>query len=84
MSIDTKVKMIMASAGVNGRELAPAFGCTPQSATTKINRGLKTISDLVKLCEYCGAKVQLVSKDGSILPLTLEDIAKEVASNEQE
>ena len=82
MSIDSKIRMIMAAAGVNGRSVAPAFGCTPQSAATKINRGIKTVNDLIKLCDFCGAKLQLVSKDGSIFALTMDDLAQEDKKNE--
>lgn len=74
MTITDKVKMIMVSAGVSGRGLADALGCTPQSASTKINRGIKSVDNLVKIVHYCGGHVQLVTKDGTIIPITMEDI----------
>lgn len=74
MAINDKIKMIMASAGVNGRQLADAFKCPPQTATNKITRGIKSIDDLVIICDYCGAKITITTKDGAVIPLTFDDI----------
>ena len=73
MSITDKIKMVMVSAGVSGRGLGAALGCTPQSASTKINRGIKSIDDLIKIVDYCGGCVQLKTKDGTVIPLTIDD-----------
>lgn len=73
MGVTDKVKMIMASAGVSGRGLADVLNCTPQSASTKINRGIKSVDDLIKVVTYCGGTVTLTTKDGVQIPLTVED-----------
>lgn len=74
MSVDNKIKMVMSSAGVNGRQLSEAFNCSPQTATNKITRGIKSISDLLTIITFCGGSVQLLTKDGTVIPLTLEDL----------
>ena len=74
MSVTDKIKMVMASAGISGRGLASAFDCTPQSASTKINRGVKSVDDLVKIVDFCGASIAITTKNGTVIPLTLEDL----------
>lgn len=76
MSINTKIKMIMAAAKVNGRQLAAAFNVPPQTATNKITRGIKSIDDLILICDYCEAKLTITTKDGTVIPLTISDIEK--------
>lgn len=77
MSINNKVKMIMAAADINGRQLGPALGLNPQAATTKITRGIKSINDLIKICDYCGADLTITTKDGTVIRLTIDDIETE-------
>lgn len=74
MSITTKIKMIMAAAGVNGRQLGEALNCPPQTAANKITRGVVKIDDLVKIVDYCGGKITITTKDGTAIPITLEDV----------
>ena len=72
--LNEKIKIVMVSAGVSGRQLAAAFGISPQSATTKISRGVKNIDDLLRLCSACGASLTITTKNGITIPLTLEDV----------
>lgn len=74
MAMNNKIKMILASAGLNGRQLAGLFNSTPEVAATKISRGVKKIDELIKICDYCGAKITITTKDGTVVTLTLEDI----------
>ena len=74
MSVNSKIKTIMASAGVNGRQLGEAFNCPPQTATNKLTRGITKIDDLVRIVDYCGGKLTITTKDGTTIPLTLEDL----------
>ena len=79
MSVDNKIKMVMASANATSRQLAGALGISEQGAANRISRGVTSIKDLIKICDYCGGRVQLVTKDGTVIPLTLDDIKKEDA-----
>lgn len=74
MSVDNKIKMIMAATNISGRQLGPALGLNPQAATTKISRGIKSIEDLIKICDYCGADLTITTKDGTVIRLTIDDI----------
>jgi len=74
MSVDNKIKMIMAAANISGRQLGPALGLNPQAATTKISRGIKSVEDLIKICDYCGADLTITTKDGTVIHLTIDDI----------
>lgn len=67
----------MASAGVSGRGLAKAFGTTPQGASTKISRGVKSIEVFLKICESCDAEIVVRTKDGVEIPIILADIIED-------
>lgn len=73
MSIDNKIQMMISSAGLNNRKMAPAFGCSPQTSAAKFQRGITRIDDLIKICSYCGGTLHMTTKDGTVIPLTLED-----------
>lgn len=74
MSVENKIKMIMAATNISGRQLGPALGLNPQAATTKISRGITSIKDLIKICDYCGADLTITTKDGTVIRLTIDDI----------
>ena len=76
MGIDNKVKMVMASANVNSRQLAAALDISPQGAANRISRGITSIKDLIRIVDYCGGSVTITTKDGTVIPLSTEDIIK--------
>ena len=51
-------------------ELAATFNLSPQVLSNKLSRGFKTVNDLVKLCNVCGAKITITTKDGTVITLT--------------
>lgn len=61
--------IINASSGKNRSELAADFGVSPQVFSNKISRGLNSICDLIKLCDICGAKITVTTKDGTVITL---------------
>ena len=77
MSIAKKIQMVVASAGLNNRKMSAAFGCSENTAAAKFQRGIKSIDDLILICNYCGANLNITTKDGTIIPLTLDDVEKE-------
>lgn len=79
MAVNDKIKMIMAGAGVSGRQLATVLNCPAQTATNKISRGLVKIDDVIRIVHACGATLTITTKDSVIIPLTLEDIEKPIA-----
>ncbi len=74
MAINDKIRMVMTAAKVSGRGLAPAFGTSEGTAAMKVSRGIKSISDLVTICNFCGATLTITTKDGAVIPLTLADL----------
>lgn len=76
MSIDNKIKTILANADISSRQLAPALGISAQGAANRISRGITSIKDLIKICDYCEAKLTVTTKDGTVIPLTISDIEK--------
>lgn len=74
MSVTTKIKMVMTAAGVNGRQLAEPLNCPPQTAANKITRGIVKIDDLVRIVSFCGGTITITTKNGTTIPLTLEDV----------
>lgn len=74
MSIKEKIKTVVTASGNNYHSVAPAFETTPEKAAVKLSRGIKKIDDLIKLCHYCNATLVMECKDGSIIPLNIDDI----------
>ena len=69
-----KVKMILASKNYSYRDTAPAFNGNAEVAAVKLSRGIKSLSDFVKLCDYCEAEVAVTLNNGTIIRITKEDI----------
>lgn len=74
MSLDNKIKTILANADISSRQLAPALGISAQGAANRISRGITNIKDLIKICDYCGATITITTKDGTVIRLTIDDI----------
>lgn len=74
MTLANKIQMIISSAGLNNRKMSAAFGCSENTAAAKFQRGIKSIDDLVKIVDYCGGKITITTKDGTAIPITLEDV----------
>lgn len=74
MSVANKIQVIISSAGLNNRKIAPAFGCSENTSAAKFQRGINKIEDLVKIVNFCGASIAITTKDGTVIPLTLEDL----------
>lgn len=76
MAIANKIQMIISAAGLNNRKMAPAFGCSEPTSAAKFQRGITRIDDLIRIVDYCGGSVTMTTKDGTVIPLTLDDIKK--------
>lgn len=74
MGLDNKIKTVITAAGLSGRQLAPLFNSTPEVAAVKISRGVKKIDELIRICDFCGATICIKAKDGTVIPLTVEDL----------
>ena len=79
MALANKIQMVISAAGLNNRKMAPAFGCTENTAAAKFQRGITRIDDLVRIVDYCGAKITITTKDGTAIPLTVVDLPQKDA-----
>lgn len=75
MSIRAKQRTIVNASGNTYSSVAPAFNVSPQVSSAKLGRGLKSIEDWIRLCDYCETRIFMECKDGTIIPLTIEDLA---------
>ena len=80
MGLNNKIKSMLTAAGLSGRQLAPLFNSTPDVAAVKISRGIKKIDELIRVCDYCGAKITITTKDGAVIPLTVDDLPQKDAA----
>ena len=69
-----KVKMILASKWYSAAALVNVFNCTPQRASTKVTRGIKTINDLILICDFCNAQISITLENGTVIKLDKSDI----------
>lgn len=76
MSIKSKIKTLLSSSNVKPKELAPALNVAQQTAINRLSTGITSISDLIRICNYCGASLTITTKEKTIIPLTIEDIEK--------
>ena len=77
MGVTDKVKAVMSMAGVRGVDLANALGVNYNSASNRIYKGIKSVDDLIKIVDACGATLNITTKDGTVIPLTLADVENE-------
>ena len=93
MGLDNKIKTVITAAGLSGRQLAPLFNSTPEVAAVKISRGVKKIDELINRAktidpesmEYHPDQDQVLkdlqrAKDGTVIPLTVEDLPSKDAA----
>ena len=69
-----KIKMILSSKGYSAPALGEVFNCAPQSASTKVFRGIKTINDLILICDFCNAQISITLDNGTVIKLDKSDI----------
>lgn len=77
MSVSDKVEAVLSLSGKKKIELAEALGLgSKQAMSTKISRDSWTASDLIKVAELAGCKLQFVFSDDQTIGLTTDDIRK--------
>lgn len=63
----------MALNDISAKELAPALGVAERTAINRLSIGITKIDDLIKIVDCCGGKLTITAKDGTEIPLTIED-----------
>lgn len=74
MSVKQKIKALLNVSGVQPKDLAEALGVSEMTAVNRVSLGFRSISDLVRTCERCGASLNITAKDGTILTLSVDDL----------
>lgn len=74
MSIKGKIKTLLACTEVSSSELAVPLGVTAATARNRISLGIKSIDDLVRICDYCGGELSIKAKDGTVIALNINDL----------
>lgn len=74
MSVTKKLKALMSFSNVRSVDLAEPLGISYNAAANRLYRGVKSIDDLIKICNHCGASLTITTKDGVNIPLTIDDI----------
>lgn len=74
--IKDKLNALLSLSGKTKVELAQYYGITPQAMQNKFTRGSFSAEDLIKICNFCGASVFLLSGDGQKLILDMQDAEK--------
>lgn len=80
MSVKDKVKTLLSYSGVKAMELAGPLDVAPGTAKNRISNGITSINDLLRIVDYCGAKITITTKDGAVIPLTIDDLPQKDAA----
>ena len=82
MTGQSKLQMIMAAEKISNRKMADVFGCSPNTAAAKFQRGIVKIDDVIRIVEACGASLTITTRDGVQIPLTVADIEEQTKTKE--
>ena len=74
MSIKQKIKALLNVSNVQPKELAEALNVSELTAVNRVSLGFRSISDLVRTCEHCNATLTITAKDGTVIPITIDDL----------
>lgn len=80
MAIKDKIKTLLTYSGIKPQDLAAPLDVAPATAKNRISGGITSISDLIRIVDYCGAKITITTKDGAVIPLTVDDLPQKDAA----
>ena len=63
MGAAKRVKMLLIEQGKSVKDIAAILDIAPQSMSNKLYRDSFTFDDIVKICDYLGADVQIITRD---------------------
>lgn len=65
MGAAKRIKMLLIDQGKSVKDVAAVLGIAPQSMSNKLYRDSFTFDEVVKICDYLGADVQIVVRSTS-------------------
>lgn len=77
------IKVLLADAGLSSRDLADTFNTTKASAATKVNKGIYSTKDFLKVANACGANVNVQLASGTVITLTLADLEDQAKNKDK-
>ena len=63
MGASKRVKMLLIEQGKSVKDIAAILDIAPQSMSNKLYRDSFTFDEIVKICDYLGADVQIITRD---------------------
>ena len=63
MGAAKRVKMLLIEQGKSVKDIAAILDIAPQSMSNKLYRDSFTFDEIVKICDYLGADVQIITRD---------------------
>ena len=63
MGAAKRVKMLLIEQGKSVKDIAAILDIAPQSMSNKLYRDSFTFEEIVKICDYLGADVQIITRD---------------------
>lgn len=78
-AISYKIKSMLSASGKKQKDLAVYLGMSPQTLSNKFVRGSWSVSDLIKVADFCGGVLSVDISGTKILldPQDLPEIKKE-------
>ena len=80
MSVTNKVRAMLNIAEKKPSDLEQCLGISVQAVRNKFSRDSFSVSDLIKISDSLGWKLQFKASDGQSIVLTVEDIKKTAAN----
>ncbi len=75
--IKNKIISILKSAKITQKDLANHLGRSRQSVNNKFAKDSFFAKDIIKICDLCGYKLQVVNKEGKVITsFELSDIGE--------
>lgn len=63
MGAAKRIKMLLIEQGKSVKDVAAVLGIAPQSVSNKLYRDSFTFDEVVKICDYLEADVQIITRD---------------------
>ena len=63
MGAAKRIKMLLIEQGKSVKDVAAVLNIAPQSVSNKLYRDSFTFDEVVKICDYLGADVQIITRN---------------------
>ena len=74
MSLSNKLNSILSLSNKSRKELTVKLDTTVSGLNNKFSRNVFTVSDLIKIADFCDCQLSFTFKDGSKIVLDISDL----------